>query len=718
MKKSMLAAAALGFVLAASVAPAQIPLYPANNPGYIQFNNDAETGVSSDKCYTHAVNLGENRPAGYTLNGVDFISLQAAPPNYNGTYTGFDNVSRAWAGFPGGGWNNNHAAQINIPPENVVSNMLVWIGSGGSTLMKLSGLTEGDWYEFSLMMRNFGDSRPQTMKYMPGTAQEKSFIFDHKDFNPARLVVFRYQANGDGEFLANYTPSGQAICLSAFMNEWLQGIFTEPATDITDSTATLHARMQFLEIPSSLTVWWGFEDGDWKGSSDITGSVTVGTQWITAPISGLAPDTNYVFRFKAVTSRGTDWSDLGSFETLDILPDITMLEMDAKSVSDVTAWVRVFWPGAPASTVDITVWWGPEDGGDTVAGWMSVGGTAAPLPPCGIGDHSVAIQVPAMETPYYFRAFAVNSGGGGTAVAPATRFAYISTKTLAQTRTLYWGGGTKDIPNGTPLPNLQKDLIGTWDKHTKNWCLDPHGRNYTVWEDGDDMTAVMAYPESSMTVSITLATNVALNRVSLTRNYTGGPSGINQGTVSIISTPPRVFELRGKKPELDLGGAANASAFNFSANIELVAENGFTQGGYCRVGLVSRFDRVIGTIQNTGGSGWYGLGLSAACVLPGVSVFDLMNSGGLALNMEAGTPARIASNAVVLLKGGAGLFLRAPFLICAVQYCAPSSLARIVSACSLFARAIFPFWFPAKLAVKPLPAAVNSFASIVQYSSG
>ena len=660
MKKSMWAAAALGFASAASVTSAQIALYPANNPGYILVNSDADTGVSTDKCYTHAVNIGETRPAGYTLNGVDFASVNIPDANYVGTYTGFDNTARDWAGFPVGGYNNNHATTITVPPGNVLSNMLVYVGSSGApSPMRLSGLTPGAWHEFSLFMRNFGDSRPQNITYMPGTTQETTLRIDHNQFNPARLIVFRYQADESGEFAAAYAavPGSQAICLSAFMNEWLQGVFILPTTGITESKAALHADMQFLETPSSVTVWWGFEDGVWQGSSDITGSVNAGVQPLAALATGLAPNTNHVFRFEAVTSRGAVWSDLGSFETLDLVPDITMMEVDAKSVSDVTAWVRVVWPGAPASTADITVWWGPADGGDTIAGWISAGGTAAAAPQCGIGDHPVAIQVPAVETPYYFRAFAANSGGGGTSVAPATRFAYISTKTPAQTRALYWGGGSGDIPNGTPLPTTQAAMNGTWDKRARNWCLDPHGRNYTTWQDGDDRVAVVAYPESNLMVTMTLATNVALNRVSLVRNYTGGPGGANQGTIRITSDPHRVLELRGEKPELALGGAEGNSAFQIAGAVELAAENGFAQSGYCRAGFVSRFDRVLGTVKSTGGSGLYGFGLSAACMMLGVTEFDLASPGGMALSMESATPERIASNAVIRLKGGAGLIL-------------------------------------------------------------
>ena len=55
MKKLLSSIAALGLASAVPIAFAQtpIPLYPADNPGFIPFNDDAGTGVSPGKFYTH-----------------------------------------------------------------------------------------------------------------------------------------------------------------------------------------------------------------------------------------------------------------------------------------------------------------------------------------------------------------------------------------------------------------------------------------------------------------------------------------------------------------------------------------------------------------------------------------------------------------------------------------------------------------------------------------
>jgi len=82
----VLTAAALAQLVGAQTLP--IPQYPADNLGFRSYNTDAGTGVSANKVYTHAINLGD--ATSYNLNGVLFTGVAAGNPSASGTTTGTD----------------------------------------------------------------------------------------------------------------------------------------------------------------------------------------------------------------------------------------------------------------------------------------------------------------------------------------------------------------------------------------------------------------------------------------------------------------------------------------------------------------------------------------------------------------------------------------------------------------------------------------------------
>jgi len=280
-------------------AHAQLPLFPANNPGFVPFGGDAETGVSSNKFYTHAVSLGKNasEPPEYHLVGVRFDCSSAS----SGTYAGFDK-EYGWSDFPfGSGWGNN--SNITSLQGSEVYNILYWIGSGDATMV-LSGLTPGAYYEFSLFMRCYDAARPQKLAYWPGTGREQTFFFNHNDFTPAFLVVFRYQADENGGFEVSIAANGgSAVCLPGFMNEMIQVVRDDPATGLAGDSATLNAFVSLPLAPVSVTAHWGLESGLWDGSpwmgSENLTIASTNVQAVSTTLSGLDPSVLYVCRFEA-----------------------------------------------------------------------------------------------------------------------------------------------------------------------------------------------------------------------------------------------------------------------------------------------------------------------------------------------------------------------------------------------------------------------------------
>ena len=112
---------ALQIAFAAGIANAQMPLYPANNPGFIPFSNDAGTGVSPAKLYTHAVNFENNPPYFVNLNGVLFTNINSS----SGTCVGYNGATFGWGGFPQGFYSG--AQSIVSPPGEKVRDILTGI---------------------------------------------------------------------------------------------------------------------------------------------------------------------------------------------------------------------------------------------------------------------------------------------------------------------------------------------------------------------------------------------------------------------------------------------------------------------------------------------------------------------------------------------------------------------------------------------------------------
>jgi len=74
----------------------------------------------------------------------------------------------------------------------------------------------------------------------------------------------------------------------------------------------------------------------------------------------------------------------------------------------------------------------------------------------------------------------------------------------AQT-TLYWGGGTSNVANGTALPTTTAGGNGTWNTTLQNWALSQNGSSYGAWT--DNQVANFGFYSNNASEAVTIAGN-------------------------------------------------------------------------------------------------------------------------------------------------------------------------------------------------------------------
>ena len=435
----------------------------------------------------------------------------------------------------------------------------------------------------------------------------------------------------------------------------IDGVFVE---DLKQTTATLGSFCTLNDPSAIFTVFWAHEDqGDthaWTaapgfGFNDTTVTVSGGT--CSAPATSLTPGAKYVFRVMAVSGGKAYWSELGKFTAKTDLAEVEMLGYTADSVSDIKVNVRVVWTG-PAPDTDIVLFWGPVEGGNDPANWLANNPGCAPTAPisgCTVGnDYSFLFSVHAENMPYWCRAFAVNAAG--TNAAPSSLYFIVATFTAADVKTLYWGGGTKDIAHGTPLAHTAAALTGTWNKSLKNWSVDVAGSQYVAWEDGGDKTAVLRI-RTNQTAVVTLAEPVFMNK--LVADLAGMPATV---AFQITADSPVPLTLSGLNPEINLiqGIFGDSSQIQFTRGARLSAPNGLSRTGGGRVYVRTPNDLDLGRftvegpvyLENADGN---------TGTLRGVSEFWIKTGGNILLNLTAGPNDRIHDNAVARLSGSGTL---------------------------------------------------------------
>ncbi|MCL1887820.1 MAG: hypothetical protein FWF96_02985, partial [Kiritimatiellaeota bacterium] len=438
----------------AAVAASSAVLAQTQNPCLSQFASDEQSGISSNKLYTHAIKIGQGTsPTPIMVKGVSFLKA-----SYEGTRTSPDDGRvYGWNDFPQNGWNNDNPDCIVTPDDQEVYKLLEDFRHGGGNRPTLSGLTPGFPYEFSFYWRSYEKTGANYYR-------RQIIYFDTDGANDSLLVSNTlYNATGDTRLGYRYTASAQGtfktyvdrspfdpydtanFCLWFFTNELLNHFVLPEPTDITTSGATLHARFAHNVVGApgpDITAFWAFEDcgtdtnawrsADGHGSTATTPVSTPTTVsgadvWVASAEAGsLLPSTNYVYRFMAVTAAGkTLWSEPGTFATRDLLPECDMLAFTQAGKSNAIATVRLAWNGSadPLETADLLVCWGDVDGAASVDDWLLWNPGFPPVltNSCVMGNHVIPLAATDAFVPnreYFCRAFAINAAG--TNAAPAT----------------------------------------------------------------------------------------------------------------------------------------------------------------------------------------------------------------------------------------------------------------------------------------------------------
>ena len=149
----------------------------------VYFNNDAATGISAAKTYTHALDFAEGTPV--TVNGVTFIGAGTS-----GTVAPGVTWSLAGAGSTAGNGNTGASGDIS----RLLTNF--YYGGDPATLT-LTGLTPGVNYESRLYQRQWGGDRTQLFTVTSGAASGTA-VFDEDASATPSYLPFRYTADATG----------------------------------------------------------------------------------------------------------------------------------------------------------------------------------------------------------------------------------------------------------------------------------------------------------------------------------------------------------------------------------------------------------------------------------------------------------------------------------------------------------------------------------------
>ena len=242
--------------------------YPTNALYFATYTNDATTGISTSKTYTHLLDFGTRASPATVINGVAFNKSAATLGSLNGY---------GWTNFPA----SPHGGSVppTVPADSGIYNLLYDMDYGqqypGSATMSLTGLIPGKRYEVRLYNRSWGagNDRTQTLTFDPDGAGP---VNDTVTFNPDALapnfLAYRYTAVTSVLSITTTSKlSGQTYHLYGLSNEQVEdAVYVPVVVDISrDSVldgAVTGAGSWAKAGAASLTV---------TGNSTATGALSV-----------------------------------------------------------------------------------------------------------------------------------------------------------------------------------------------------------------------------------------------------------------------------------------------------------------------------------------------------------------------------------------------------------------------------------------------------------
>ena len=152
------------------------------------FNDDAGTGISATKIYSHALDFAEANPL--TINGVSFTGAGLSGGNWT------------LAGTNGTAGNGSTGASGNI--STLLTNFFY---NGNPATLTLTGLTPGTNYDLRIYQRLWGGDRTQLFAFNAGASTGATIYNEDASATPSYLS-FRYIADATGTATLNTTQLG------------------------------------------------------------------------------------------------------------------------------------------------------------------------------------------------------------------------------------------------------------------------------------------------------------------------------------------------------------------------------------------------------------------------------------------------------------------------------------------------------------------------------
>ncbi len=267
-----------------------------------------------------------------------------------------------------------------------------------------------------------------------------------------RIAIPFYQGGGGEGMYANYKLPGDSSYRTVntadgrfFVNVYPFDIATAAASSVGQTAATLNGVMSIFN-ESDFDVWAAWSTNDWgeafaawqaNGAVESIGEQAAGA--FAHPVTGLASNTTYYYRFFATNDAHSAWSDTAaSFKTLGAIPAVDNAS-GATGIGGVRALLNGRLTGG--SRADCRIYLGTTDGG-----WTQGYDFGSQLE----GAFSVNAGGLALDTTYYYRTFASNDYG--VAWSP-TAASFTTAATSAET--LIWNGASGNNWNDSTkwLPN-------------------------------------------------------------------------------------------------------------------------------------------------------------------------------------------------------------------------------------------------------------------------
>jgi hypothetical protein len=191
------------------------------------------------------------------------------------------------------------------------------------------------------------------------------------------------------------------------------------ATSITGSTAQTGANLTSTGFaPATVKLYYGNADGGTNAAAWAS-VAELGTQSANGiyphQLTGLTPTTTYHLRAFAENSAGSDWADATATFTTPTAAPASLEMLPAIGITGSTALVNGQVTETGNDPPQVTIFWGPTDGGAVPANWAS--SSLLGIQSAAFGKLLTNLQP---NSAYYLSARAAN--GGGTVWSPAIHF--------------------------------------------------------------------------------------------------------------------------------------------------------------------------------------------------------------------------------------------------------------------------------------------------------